>query len=65
MDDDLKKTKSSSVMQDGNPNDVKIDPDVDDNCKRNILLIPKNLHRRGTVLGMSCDAYSEVDNEVS
>ena len=51
--------------QDGNPNDVKMNPDVDDICKRKLCRFQKNLHRRGTVLGMSCDAYSEVDNEVS
>ena len=29
-----------------------------------INILTQNLYRRGTVLGMSCDAYSEVDNEV-
>ena len=54
---------------DGNPNvgddDVKMNPDVGDKRKFLLLLISTpNLFRRGTVLGMSCDAYSEVDNEV-
>ena len=66
QEDEITLPPSSSVMQDGNPKDVKIDPNVADKCKRKIWLIPTpNLHRRGTVLGMSCDAYSEVDNEVS
>ena len=41
------------------PEDVNVDYDAGDEH------FNKSLYRRGTVLGMSCDAYSEVDNEVS